>query len=130
MPSWQAVMSPSSRNRSAVSLSWAIFLQTSGSSMGTSSSRGQAAVPIKRSGSAWPLIAADEAQAPWDEAVDAAGEALVAFDDDRVLEWFNFSDRLRAPRLKFFLWLLSDDSPDADFRSENVRLAKRCVNEP
>ena len=44
-PSWQAVMMQSSMNTSTVSLSWAIFLHTSGSSSGTSCMRGHSVVP-------------------------------------------------------------------------------------
>ena len=44
-PSWQAVTRQSSRKINTVSLSWAIFLHTSGSSSGTSSMRGHSVVP-------------------------------------------------------------------------------------
>lgn len=83
IPSWQAVMRQSSRKTSAVSLSCAIFLQTSGSNLGTSSRRGQAPVPINRRRSGPLLEVAEEA------VLEDVGGAL----------WFE----LRPVKLKFFL---------------------------
>lgn len=50
-PSWHAVKKQSSRKINAVNRSCAIFLQTSGSSSGHSSNRGQTDVPIIAIGS-------------------------------------------------------------------------------
>lgn len=74
-PSWQAVIKQSSRNISAVSLSCEIFLQTSGSSTGVSSNRGQAAVPINLIGSIVVLHVDD----------DIIPLGVVEFDNDLLL---------------------------------------------
>jgi hypothetical protein len=102
MPSWQAVMRQSSRKMSAVSRSWETFLQTSGSSIGISSSRGQACVPINRSGSAQPVTSDGFVVHPVEEEVDEVDETdlkaneLAALLDRSDVEFFPL------PRLKFF----------------------------